>query len=140
MQNPLLRVLVVESQVLIAMEIEQILTENLGCAVTVTTLARYEDVLSDGPYDVVLVDAAPSKTTNLARVERIRAVGAAAVLLSSYEDFARQDPSTADLPKIDKPFDPSDLVAIVREAASRPGQRQEQSESRGASLKDRDTP
>lgn len=119
MQNPLLRVLVVESQVLIAMEIEYILTEKLGCDVTVTTLARYEDALSDGPYDVVLVDAAPSRTTNLARVEQIQAVGAAAVLLSSYEDFAEEDPSTAGLPKLRKPFDPADLVAIVRETASR---------------------
>lgn len=119
MQNPLLRVLVVESQVLIAVEIEYILTEKLGCDVTVTTLARYEDALCDGPYDVVLIDAAPSKTTNRARVEQIRAAGAAAVLLSSYEDFAEEDPSTAGLPKLEKPFDPADLVEIVREAASR---------------------
>lgn len=119
MQSPLLRVLVVESQILIAVEIEYILTEKLGCDVTVTTPARYEEELFDGRYDVVLVDAAPSNATNLGRIEQIRAAGAAAVLLSSYEDFSEEAPSTTGLPKLEKPFDPADLVEIVRDAAGR---------------------
>ncbi len=118
MNNPSLRVLVVESQGLIAVEIEDILTEKLGCSVTITAHAEFGDALANGRYDVVLVDAAPSKAENLARAEQIEASGAATVFLSAYEDFSPNARSSHGFPIIDKPFDPFHLVETVKAAAA----------------------
>lgn len=114
-----IRVLVAEKQLLIAMEVEGILTEALGCVVKVCPRYDLEAELATARYDVVVLDAAPSINRNIEFAHFIEEHGAVAVFLSSYDDIS------ATLPQLDrsivvaKPFDDKIIIEAVRQAGDR---------------------
>ena len=83
MHNPSLRVLVAENQYLIAMEVEQILVDNLDCTVAIVPLVRLNDQLREGKFDLVLLDKAPTQALNRDRARLVTQSGAALIFLSS---------------------------------------------------------
>jgi DNA-binding NarL/FixJ family response regulator len=114
MPNPSLRVLVAENQYLIAMEVEQILLDALDCTVTIVPLARLEQQLGDGQFDVVLFDSAPIPAVNLDRARRVRESGAAVVILSSYDDVGTEASGIQAFPVVAKPIFADDLIHAVK--------------------------
>lgn len=116
MTNPSLRVLVAENQYLIAMEVEQILLDALDCTVTIVPLARLEQQLGDGQFDIVLLDSAPMPTVNLDRARRVKESGAAVVILSSYDDAGSNASGLQDFPVVTKPIFAEELVRAVKAA------------------------
>ncbi len=116
MTNPSLRVLVAENQYLIAMEVEQILVDALECTVTIVPLARLEQQLGDGHFDVVLFDSAPMPAVNLDRARRVKESGAAVVILSSYDDVSSESSAIQAFPVVAKPIFAEDLIRAVKAA------------------------
>jgi DNA-binding NarL/FixJ family response regulator len=114
-----LRILIAENQYLIAMEVERMLVEMIGCEVTITPLARMSDEIARTAFDVVVLDAAGSEALNITRADAIRAAGAAPVFLSSYGDHDRRNSIVSLHPVVTKPPMPEQLAAAVRQAASR---------------------
>jgi CheY-like chemotaxis protein len=116
MDSPSLRVLVAENQYLIAMEVEQILLDTLDCTVTIAPLARLEQLLGDGVFDLILLDSAPSRELNLDRARRVKESGAAVVFLSSYDDVGSEASGIQAFPVVAKPIYAEDLIRAVRAA------------------------
>lgn len=119
MHNPSLRVLVAENQYLIAMEVEQILVDNLDCTVAIVPLVRLNDQLREGKFDLVLVDKAPTEALNRDRARQVTQSGAALVFLSSYDDPLVETPGSEAFPSVAKPIQAEELMRAVVTAKAR---------------------
>lgn len=113
------RVLVAEKQLLIAMEVEAILADALGCLVKVCPRYDLEAELARASYDVVVLDAAPSINRNIEYATFIEEHGAMPVFLSSYDDISATLPHLSRSIVIAKPFDDKIIIDAVRQAGSR---------------------
>ena len=119
MHNPSLRVLVAENQYLIAMEVEQILVDNLDCTVAIVPLVRLNDQLREGKFDLVLVDKAPTEALNRDRARQVTQSGAALVFLSSYDDSLAEAPGAEAVASVAKPIQAEELMRAVVTAKAR---------------------
>ena len=119
MHNPSLRVLVAENQYLIAMEVEQILVDNLDCTVAIVPLVRLNDQLREGKFDLVLVDKAPTEALNRDRARQVTQSGAALVFLSSYDDPLLETAGGEAFPSVAKPIQAEELMRAVLTATAR---------------------
>ena len=119
MHHPSLRVLVAENQYLIAMEVEQILVDNLDCTVAIVPLVRLNDQLREGKFDLVLVDKAPTEALNRDRARQVTQSGAALVFLSSYDDPLVETPGSEAFPSVAKPIQAEELMRAVVTAKAR---------------------
>lgn len=117
MPQSLLRILIAETHYLIAMEVERMLSETMSCVTAIVPLARLKFHIAAEPYDVVVLDAAPSKILNIARARAIVEIGATPVFLSSYERYPDDAASMCTYPVVAKPLDPDSLAEAVRWAA-----------------------
>jgi CheY-like chemotaxis protein len=123
--DPPLRVLIVEDEVIIAMEI-QLRLENAGfevCGIAATGEKAIGDVREKSP-DVVLMDITlRGSMDGLEAAERIRAEGGrpAIVFLSASENeiVLRRIGEFSGGRHIPKPFDETELIEAVRRAAGR---------------------
>ncbi|MCM2475989.1 hypothetical protein HGO38_21165 [Rhizobium sp. CG5] len=113
------RVLVAEKQLLIAMEVEAILADALGCVVNVCPRYDLEAELATARYDVVVLDAAPSINRNAEYANLIQEHGAVPIFLTSYDDISGNLPQLRHSIVIAKPFDDKIIIEAVRQASSR---------------------
>ncbi|MDH4414258.1 MAG: hypothetical protein QE484_13190 [Rhizobium sp.] len=116
MINAPLRVLVAENQYLIAMEVERILLDTLGCDVTIAPIAQLADALATAAFDVVVIDAALAESLNVEHSRLVVDAGARPVFLSSYDHFTGSGPLVAAYPVVAKPPQAEELAAAVLKA------------------------
>lgn len=106
-----LRILVVEDEVLIAMDIEDMLLdlqcEPVGPASTIEKAITI--IRSDDRLDGVLLDMNLRGRTVLPVVEELMRNGVAFVLVTGYARRDDEVPTLRDAPRLSKPFSVSDL-------------------------------
>lgn len=111
------RILVVEDEMLVAMEIESLL-ETHGCIVIgpAPTVRQACDLLSAGDLDAALLDLnlGGEPATPVARELRARSVPF--VVVSGYGGSQRKAPEIADAVQVEKPFDHTTLLRSLAEA------------------------
>lgn len=116
-----LRVLAIDDEYLIALDVQSIMAELSWCRVDAETTAQFETALSAGiQYDVVIIDPEPLNLTRREISEIIRANGAQTIwsLVEVPEvNCADQD----DIPWVLKPFSARNLAAaLVKALSARP--------------------
>ena len=111
-QRQNLRILVAEKQYLIALEVERILVDSLGCTTAICGPAL-EAALAAAPYDIVMLDTSSSTQHNLHRAKLVEDAGAAVIFLSSYELVDAEYQALRHFPIVGKPFDDDDIIEAV---------------------------
>lgn len=119
MNSQLFRVLVAEKQLLIAMEVEAIIADALGCEVKVCPRYDLEAELASTAYDVVVLDAASTIGRNIEYANFIKEHGAVPVFLSSYDDMSQQLSHLNHSIVIAKPFNETTIIEAVRQAGNK---------------------
>lgn len=114
MHDSRLSVLIADSKVLIALDLERILMESHGCEVTIAPLATLETHLQSGAYDIVMLDAVMSEQVNMDHAAAVKESGAQLVFLSSFDDFREAFPALAHFNVLVKPYDPGEVADVVR--------------------------
>jgi CheY-like chemotaxis protein len=97
-----LRVLVVEDEMLVCMDIEDVLGE-LGCTVVgpASTIDRALEIIDEELFDVAMLDLNLSGEPSYPIAKRLAERGVPFLLATGY---AEVDPAFADRPRIQKPF------------------------------------
>lgn len=112
------RMLVVEDEFLIALDIERIL-ESVGVTtiVTASRVAQALDlVMASGPFDAAVLDLKLERETSIPVAERLHAAGVPFVFLTGGtpgSDITAQFPRA---PVVGKPFDADTLLAALMQA------------------------
>jgi DNA-binding NtrC family response regulator len=113
------RVLVVEDEFLIALDIETIL-ESVGTEVK--TANRVDQALaiikSDGPFDAAVLDLKLDRETSITIAERLHADGVPFVFLTGAAGDVATVAQFANAPVIGKPFDSDTLFSALKQAIS----------------------
>ncbi len=112
--RPGLRVLVVEDEFLIALDLEQML-RRLGCHVIgpVPSVARALALLAGEPPDFAILDVnlGPERTAPLA--EALRARGVPFALSTGYDPRQLPEPAFHGIANLGKPLDPGRLARTL---------------------------
>jgi DNA-binding NtrC family response regulator len=112
------RLLVVEDEFLIALDIESILE---GAGAEVKTANRVDQALalikSDGPFDAAVLDLKLERETSVPIAERLQADGVPFVFLTGAGDAATVT-HFKNAPVVGKPFDSDTLFAALQQAMS----------------------
>lgn len=112
------RMLVVEDEFLIALDIERIL-ESVGVTtiVTASRVAQALDlVMASGPFDAAVLDLKLEKETSTPVAERLHAAGVPFVFLTGGAPTAEITARFPNAPVVGKPFDTDSLLAAVQQA------------------------
>ena len=111
------RVLVVEDEFLIALDIESILE---GGGAQVKTANRVDQALalikSDGPFDAAVLDLKLERETSIAVAERLQANNVPFVFLTGAAGDATNVAQFRNAPVIGKPFDSETLFSALKQA------------------------
>ncbi len=117
------RVLVVEDELILAMQLEDLLSE-LGHAVLgpAPTVERALDLLAQEQPDVALLDVnlRGKRVTPVAEVLQARAVPF--VLITGYSEHQLSEAVLCEAPRLDKPVDSGELSRLLAMLAKQPGQ------------------
>ncbi|WP_170973357.1 hypothetical protein [Rhizobium sp. FKY42] len=108
------RLLVIDSHYLVAMEAEQVLGEALGCLVTIAMPRDVDTLLMEGAFDVMLIDIDFVTEALWGRIQRLRQAGAGFVFTSVDSRHRSGVPGFQGIPVVLKPFDDERLVEVVR--------------------------
>ena len=114
MEKTLLKIMIAESQPLIAMELERILKEVAHCQISICAGTALEACLELDNFDAVFVDAAATLEACVLQNEQIGNAGAKTVFLSSYPKMYEQLSSLQPLGVVEKPFDDYLIKDLVR--------------------------
>ena len=108
-------VLLVEDNMLIAMETEDMLT-SLGASsvVTVSNLADAADALAGAVFDLAVLDISVGKGTSFDFATRLKDAGVPYIFASGYGDQVVLDPEHSSAVVIQKPYSRAHLAAAVR--------------------------
>ena len=117
------RVLVIEDEMLVAMEFESLL-QRQGCAVLgpASTVDRALALLAHDQPDAALLDLNLNGERATAVAVALKARGVPFVLVTGYGEAQSSEPELQGAPRVDKPVNHQELVralAHVLEAASR---------------------
>jgi CheY-like chemotaxis protein len=111
------RVLVVEDEFLIALDIESILE---GGGAQVKTANRVDQALglikSDGPFDAAVLDLKLERETSVTVAERLQAQSVPFVFLTGAAGDASIVAQFRNVPVIGKPFDSETLFSALKQA------------------------
>lgn len=113
-QRSALRVLVVEDDLLIAMELEDMLA-GFGCEV-VGPFARLGDAIAatDGELDGAVIDLNVRGEYSYPLIERLRQRSVPMIICSGYVDLPTIGEKVGDVPMLAKPCSPEKLSALIR--------------------------
>jgi DNA-binding NarL/FixJ family response regulator len=113
-ERPALRILIVDQEYLVAMEVERILQDVGGYKVRIAMSWELPVALNDEMPDIILIDSA------LADDSRVRPLlinaGASIVLLSFRASDLSGVPAWPGAPVIAKPFDDDQVIRAVQDA------------------------
>lgn len=111
MQAENIRVWVIEPEILIAMDIERVLTEYaaLQCAISFPAGLSADD--ADGTPDLVICATDDDSHHDIQALRRLATGGAAIVLLTTSDEFVLD--TDLDWPCVFKPYDDDSLVLAV---------------------------
>ena len=111
------RILVVEDEFLIALDIESILE---GVGAEVRTANRVDQALglinSDGPFDAAVLDLKLERDTSVTVAERLQADSVPFVFLTGAAGDVSPVPQFGNAPVIGKPFDSETLFSALKQA------------------------
>jgi DNA-binding response OmpR family regulator len=116
-----LRILLVEDDVLLAMEMEDVL-RDLGCEI-VGPYGRLDDAMMAAfsqALDGAIVDLNLRGEMSFPLIATLRSKSVPCVLCSGYADLPEMRSQIGDLPALAKPCNHDHLVAIMRTAFARP--------------------
>lgn len=111
-----LRILVVEDEALVLMEIEDMLRE-LGCAIVgpVSTVATALTAIGENELDGALLDMNLRGEHILPVTEKLLARGVPFLLVTGYATYSGNAPTLKDAPRLTKPFSLRSLGAAMTE-------------------------
>lgn len=108
-----LKVLAVDREYLIAMDVERILGDAFGCSITVATPLEAERLVRQNRYDLAVVSYEHNRDTFRTTVETIR-LGSDHLLFSVADhDLVTGIPGFAGIPVVLKPFHSETLETVV---------------------------
>jgi CheY-like chemotaxis protein len=112
-----LTVLVVEDEMIIALELEQILN-SAGCRVLgpVATVADALELIEGAEPGAALLDVQLLNGMSTTVAERLQALGIPFVLVSAYTGPELEKPILAHAPRVDKPVRQAHLLAALAKA------------------------
>jgi CheY-like chemotaxis protein len=112
------RVLLVEDEFLIAIDIERILSELAGAeVVTAHHIGQALDIIaSQGPFDAAVLDFKLDRETSLPIAELLGAAGVPFVFLTGAPAEAANLTHFDDVPVVAKPFDEETLLLALAKA------------------------
>lgn len=115
MNRSVLRILAVDDELLIAMDVDHILRSALSCSVDVGGYAAVEERLSSTPpYDIVIFDTDVPLDELGRLVERARAAGTSVVFGSASDLYHDGVPGMEDVPVIPKPYESERMIETIR--------------------------
>jgi CheY-like chemotaxis protein len=116
------RVLVVEDEFLVAMELEGVL-EQEGCDVLkpASTVSQALAVLEDERPEVVVLDVNLRGTRATPVAAALQDRGVPFVLITGYSDLQLNEPELRDAPRLSKPVSHRDLTCAVAKALTAAG-------------------
>jgi light-regulated signal transduction histidine kinase (bacteriophytochrome)/CheY-like chemotaxis protein len=116
-----LRVLVVEDQLVIAMDVEAVLADHGVQAIdTAATSSEALRILASKPPDVAVLDVNLGQGTSIPVAEELRRQRIPFVFATGYGDTAMIPENLANAPVVRKPHDASTLVAAVAASLQSP--------------------
>jgi two-component SAPR family response regulator len=112
--------LIVEDQVLLAMELQALL-ERQGCAVLgpVNTVARALALLDDERPDAALLDLDLNGQRSTSVASALSALNVPFVVVTGYGEAALSAPELREAPHVEKPFDHRSLVRLLSKMVSK---------------------
>ncbi len=109
-----LRILSIEEEYLIALDVQNALSELPGCQVDVDMSQNFETLMATGAdYQVVFIDPAPINLTRQEIAERIEAAGAS-VIWTSLDAPSEDTGSLCHIPTVQKPFSDKALLQALQ--------------------------
>lgn len=112
------RLLVIDSHYLVAMEAEQVLGQAFGCSVVIGMPREIDGLLERGDFDIALIEIDFVQNSYGGRIQRLREAGAGFVFTSVDSHHRSGVPGFKGIPVVLKPFDDERLVEVVREVYS----------------------
>jgi DNA-binding NtrC family response regulator len=108
------RVMIVEDELLVAMELESLLEEQ-GCAVIgpAPTVDRALALLDREPPDAAILDVNLDGQTAIPVAAALNARGVPFLLATGYGNAQASEPELKDAPRIDKPVSHDRLVRVL---------------------------
>ncbi|PBC06116.1 response regulator [Mesorhizobium sp. WSM3860] len=115
-----LRILVLEDEFLIAMDVEQLCRDQGAAEVTIVCDLAEMD-LRDGLswFDAAIVDLMLGGTSTLDFAERLRSAGIPFVFASGYSDAEDLEGSFPEIQLVTKPYSGDDLIEALARACRR---------------------
>lgn len=110
-------VLVIDVEYLVALEAEQVLTEQLSATVDIVPPREALATLQAGDFHVIFIDAAVLTASIIDEVRRLCEAGTGLVFSSVEHGHRRGLPEFPGIPVIARPFDDQELVETVWRAA-----------------------
>lgn len=108
-----LKVLAIDNEYLIAMDVGQILSDAFGCSVTVLTPALFRELPGTLRFDVAVVDCGEDKDEFQSIVARLRETNVRLVFTVSDGAFLNGVPDFEDVPVVMKPFECESLENTI---------------------------
>jgi hypothetical protein len=108
-----LRILVVQKEYLIALDVKEALTGLLPGEIQTASLADLGTELRARSWDLVLLDTGDTSDTDRRNASAVLASGAALVFLTGHIDFADGVPGFQEWPVLVKPFIEGQLLDAV---------------------------
>ena len=108
------RILIVEDEFLVAMELQSLL-EGQGCEVVgpASSVARGLALLERERPDLALLDVNLAGQSVAPLAFRLKEQGVPYVLVTGYRDLAQREPELRDAPRIDKPVNRHRLLTML---------------------------
>lgn len=114
-----LNVLVFGEEYLIALDIQTVLTDQLGCTVAIMPTGRFPQAVETMPFDVAMLTLSRERAVNRERVRRVELRRKGIVFTTSFPIESPSLSGTGAWPIVDIPFNDQALVRAVRAAVSR---------------------
>ncbi|PSJ59351.1 response regulator [Mesorhizobium soli] len=115
-----MRILLLEDEFLIAMDVEQLCRDNGAReVVTVKDLDEIEQDKVAENFDAAILDVMVSGTSTLGFARRIRAQRLPFIFASGYTDMDEVFQTFPGIPVVDKPYSGGDLIEALAAAISR---------------------
>lgn len=108
-----MRLLVIDTHYLVALEAEQVLGEALGCVVEIGMPNKLEALLEAARFQVCIMDAYLLTPALEGRIQRLLDAGAGFVFTSVESAHRFGVPGFEQVPVVLKPFDDEKLVRFV---------------------------